>query len=300
MKGFVRSSAALLSALPLLQATGVPQIPGYEVTWSDDFASQRHSRPDPDKWIIDTGTGYPGGPPAWGTWEIQTYTDSPRNIHVSEDGNLQITALRDVQGGWTSSRIETKRGDFMAQPGGKMRIQARLKIPDLVGEGHGLGYWSAFWSLGSEFRGNYWNWPGVGEFDIMENVNTLDRVWGVLHCDKNPGGECDESNGLGDYRSCPGSPCPGNFHTYAIEVDRSTTPETLTWLVDDIAYHEIPEWWLSESVWQQTVHVPHFVLLNLAIGGGFPDGVAGFETPTNATLSGGTYEAEYVAVYNSV
>lgn len=32
------------------------------------------------------------------------------------------------------------------------------------------------------------NWPGVGEFDIMENVNGIDRVWGVLHCGVNPGG----------------------------------------------------------------------------------------------------------------
>lgn len=134
----------------------------------------------------------------------------------------------------------------------------------------------------------------------MENVNTVDRVWGVLHCDINPGGECNESNGLGDSRPCPDSRCPGNFHTYAIEVDRSTTPETLTWFVDDVKYHELDETSFSESVWRQTVQTPHFVLMNLAIGGGFPDGVAGLKTPTNATASGGTYEAEYVAVYNSV
>lgn len=156
MKAYATSLAALLSALPVLQATGVPNIPGYEVTWSDDFTGRRNSLPDPDNWIIDTGTSYPGGPPAWGTWEIQTYTNSTKNVRLSGKGNLQITAIRDLQGGWTSSRIETQRADFMAQPGGKMRIQASIKIPDLGTEAKGLGYWSAFWTLGAEYRGNYW------------------------------------------------------------------------------------------------------------------------------------------------
>ncbi|TDZ38066.1 Beta-glucanase [Colletotrichum spinosum] len=294
--GFSSISKALLLALPLIEAK-VPKIPGFELTWADDFMGRRNTLPDPDNWIIDTGTSYPGGPPAWGTWELQTYTDSVKNVRVNGKGNLQITAIRNLTGGWTSSRIETQRTDFVAKPGGKMIIQASLKTPNM--RGHGYGYWPAFWTLGSEYRGNYWNWPYVGEIDIMENVNLGDLTWGVLHCDVNPGGFCNESNGLGNSTTCPNSRCPGNFHTYSIEVDRSSDPEELRWYVDGVQYHQVNATQMSDKVWAQTVHKPHFVLLNMAMGGGFPDGVAGFKTPTNATASGGTYEAEYVAVYNT-
>ncbi|KAH7140290.1 secreted glucosidase [Dactylonectria estremocensis] len=276
----------------------IPKIRGFRLTWADDFNGYPGTLPDGGNWIIDTGTSYPGGPPAWGTWEIQTYTNSTENVRVNGKGDLLITALRNSSGSWTSSRIETQRTDFMAQPGGKMRIQADLKIPDLGN--NGVGYWAAFWTLGSEFRGDYWNWPSVGEYDIMESINTLDRVWGVLHCDTNPGGACDEPNGIGNSRPCPKSSCAGDFHTYAVEVDRTGYPETLSWFVDGEQFHQVNETQLPTDVWEKTVHRPHFILLNLAMGGGFPNGVYGGPTPTNSTVSGGTYEVAYVAVYNSI
>ncbi|KAK2468348.1 hypothetical protein H9L39_17846 [Fusarium oxysporum f. sp. albedinis] len=276
----------------------VPKVPGFKVIWSDDFNGPADTLPDPKNWIIDTGTSYPGGPPAWGTWEVQTYTDRVENVRVNGKGNLLITALRNPSGTWTSARIETQRTDFMAQPGAKMRIQADLRVPSLGDRG--IGYWAAFWTLGAEYRGDYWNWPSIGEIDIMENVNNLDRVWGVLHCGTNPGGPCNEPNGLGDSRPCPGGSCAGKFHTYAVEVDRAEYPETLRWFVDGVQYHQVNETELPEDVWEQTVHRPHFVLLNMAIGGGFPDGVHGGQTPLNTTVSGGRYEIRYVAVYNSI
>ncbi|KAL6408207.1 carbohydrate binding family 6 [Ilyonectria robusta] len=143
---------ALLCAVGVQAA--IPKIHGFRLTWADDFNGYLNTLPDEKNWIIDTGTSYPGGPPAWGTWEIQTYTNSTENVRVNGKGDLLITALRNSSGSWTSSRIETQRTDFMALPGGKMRIQADLKIPD-VGS-NGLGYWAAFWTLGSEFRGDYW------------------------------------------------------------------------------------------------------------------------------------------------
>jgi beta-glucanase (GH16 family) len=42
-------------------------------------------------------------------------------------------------------------------------------MPNVTGNA-ALGYWPAFWALGSPYRGNYQNWPGIGEFDVMENV----------------------------------------------------------------------------------------------------------------------------------
>ena len=71
------------------------------------------------------------------------------------------------------------------------------------------GYWPAFWMLGAPYRGNYQNWPSVGELDIMENVQGLNTVWATMHCGTNPGGPCNETTGLGGNlpaRARPASP----------------------------------------------------------------------------------------------
>ncbi|TEA14076.1 Glucan endo-1,3-beta-glucosidase A1 [Colletotrichum sidae] len=291
-------TAALLGAIQAVHSqVHVPQIAGYTVTWSDEFSGRKGTLPDQNNWIIDTGTSYPGGPANWGTWEIQSYTNSTSNLAVSGQGTLQITAIRDAKGGWTSARIETKRA-FMAQPGKKMRIQAALKIPNLGARG--IGYWTAFWTLGAEYRGNYWNWPSVGEIDIMENVNNLNRVWGVLHCGTQPGGVCNEPSGLANNRPCPNNaPCPGVFRTYAVEVDRSKTPETIRWFVDGQQLHSISQPQVGTAIWKNITQKPQFVLLNMAMGGAFPDALYGSKTPVASTASGGIFEAQYVAVYNS-
>ena len=62
---------------------------------------------------------------------------------------VQITAIKSGND-WTSSRIETQRTDFMAPPGGRMRIQASLNLPLVANP---IGYWPAFWTLGAKFRG---------------------------------------------------------------------------------------------------------------------------------------------------
>lgn len=291
------SLAAVLAAiLPTIQAA-VPSIPGFRLTWSDDFNGAANIGPS-GEWIVDTGTSYPGGPPNWGTGEVQTYTNSRDNLRLNGNGELMIIPLRDGSGRWTSARIETRRLDFVAAAGRKMRIQARIKMPAVTGA-EALGYWPAFWTLGRAFRGNYYNWPSVGEFDIMENVNGINAVWGVLHCGTNPGGPCQETNGLGTSIACPGSACQGNYHTYAIEVDRSTSPETLKWFVDDVHYHTVTQAQVGDSVWSQAVHAGHFILLNVAMGGGFPNGVHGGTTPTGSTAPGRAMYVDYVAVYNS-
>jgi len=102
----------------------------------------------------------------------------------------------------------------------------------------------------------------VGEFDIMESVNGLDQVYGTLHCGTDPGGVCDETNGLGSTVPCSGSTCQGNFHTYAIEVNTKTNPQTLTWTLDGVAYQTLNNNTLGAAVWKAAVLDAKFVLLN--------------------------------------
>lgn len=294
---FSKAATILSGGLPLIQAA-VPEIQDFKLTWSDDFDGAANSLPSSKNWIIDTGTSYPGGPPNWGTGEVQTYTKSLDNIHLSGDGVLNIIPLRNSSGGWTSARIETTRTDFGALPLGKMRIQANISMPDVTGD-RAAGYWPAFWTLGGAFRGKYDNWPGVGELDIMENVNGVDLVWSVMHCGTNPDGPCNEPGGLGANSSCPGSSCQGNWHTYTLEIDRTNVPEALRWYVDGQVYHYIEQDHVGYETWAHAVHSGHFALLNVAMGGEFANGVFGDKTPTKSTAPGIPMAVDYVAVYNS-
>lgn len=85
--------------------------PGWQVVWLDDFDGARGSLPSSRDWIVDTGTGYPGGASSWGTGEVQTYTADPSTIALDGRGNLTITPRRDSAGAWTSGRVETRRSE---------------------------------------------------------------------------------------------------------------------------------------------------------------------------------------------
>lgn len=274
-----------------------PPDSGWSLAWSDDFNGSAGSLPSSSNWIFDLGHSYPGGPANWGTGEIQNYTNSPSNISLDGSGNLRITPLRDGSGNWTSARIETQRTNFKPPDGGVMRIEGRIQMPNVTGNA-ALGYWPAFWALGSPYRGNYQNWPAIGEFDVMENVNGINSVWGVLHCGVAPGGPCNEFNGIGANRACPGSSCQSAFHTYRFEWDRSVSPNQLRWYVDGQQFHSVSESQVGEPGWSNMAnHAGYFILLNVAMGGGFPNGVAGFGTPTADTVSGRPMVVDYVAVY---
>ncbi|GAA1601235.1 glycoside hydrolase family 16 protein [Kribbella karoonensis] len=274
----------------------VPAPPtGWSTMWSDDFNGPSGSLPSGTNWIIDTGHGYPGGPGNWGTGEIQNYTNSTNNLSLDGSGNLRITPRRDAAGNWTSARIESQRADFKPPAGGVLAIESRIQMPNVTGDA-ALGYWPAFWALGSPYRGNYWNWPGIGEFDIMENVNGINSVWGVLHCGVNPGGPCNETTGLGANRACPGSTCQSAFHTYRFEWDTSVSPNQLRWYVDGQQFHSLSQSQFPADTWSNmTSHAGYFVLLNLAIGGAFPDALNG-PTPRASTVPDKPMVVDYVAV----
>ncbi|MFG2005548.1 glycoside hydrolase family 16 protein [Spirillospora sp. NPDC048911] len=292
--------ALSIPAASLTAHASVPPPPtGWSLVWSDDFDGPANSLPSSSNWQIDTGHGYPGGPGNWGTGEIQRYTADPANLSLDGGGNLRITPLRSGSGEWTSARIETQRADFKPADGRILRIESRVQMPNVTGS-QALGYWPAFWALGSPYRGNYWNWPAIGEFDIMENVNGINSVWGVLHCGVNPGGPCNETSGLGASRACPGSSCQSAMHAYRFEWDRSVSPNQLRWYVDGQQFHSVSQSQFDAATWNNmTGHAGYFLLLNVAMGGAFPDGVAGQATPTGATVPGRPMLVDYVAVWQS-
>lgn len=134
----------------------------------------------------------------------------------------------------------------------------------------------------------------------MENINAINKVYGTLHCGINPGGPCDETNGLSGNAVPNGTALQGNFHTYTIEVDRTDSSlEAIRWYLDGSLYWQVVSTVMDATTWNDSVHNSYYIILNMAIGGSFPDKVYGSTTPIESTASSGTLEIEYVAVYNS-
>jgi beta-glucanase (GH16 family) len=191
---------------------------------------------------------------------------------------------------------------FAARAGGEMKVTASIKQP---APAHGLGYWPAFWMLGAGFRArsagtsgimNCQKWPSVGEIDIMEDVNALSDQAGTLHCGIAPGGQCDEFTGLSSgLQPCPG--CRSGYHTYSVIVDRANTRrESITWYLDGRAYFAVTENQVGAAAWKAAVDHGFFLILDVAIGGAFPDPVCGCTTPTSSTTSGAAMGIQYVTV----
>ncbi|KUO10197.1 glycoside hydrolase family 16 protein [Streptomyces sp. DSM 15324] len=292
--GTLGLAAAAATAVTLPANASAPTPPsGWTQVFLDDFNGAAGTGVNTSNWQYSTGTSYPGGPANWGTGEVETMTSSTRNVSLDGSGNLRITPVRDSAGNWTSGRIETVRTDFQPPSGGTLRVEARLQMPNVTGTA-AEGYWPAFWMLGAPYRGNYQNWPGVGELDIMENVQGLDKVWATMHCGTNPGGPCNETTGIGNSTACPGTTCQSGFHTYTMEWDRSVSPEAIRFSVDGVTYHTVTASQVDATTWANATHHGFFVILNVAMGGAFPDALGG--GLDSATESGHPMVVDYVQV----
>ncbi|MFD9510580.1 glycoside hydrolase family 16 protein [Streptomyces mirabilis] len=283
---------AVAAVLPANASAPTPPA-GWSQVFVDDFNGAAGSGVNTSNWQYDTGTSYPGGAANWGTGEVETMTSSTNNVALDGNGNLLITPRRDASGNWTSGRIETTRTDFQPPAGGKLRVEARLQMPNVTGAA-AKGYWPAFWTLGAPYRGNYQNWPSVGELDIMENVQGLNTEWATMHCGTNPGGPCNETSGIGGNTPCAGTTCQAGFHTYAMEWDRSTSPEEIRFYLDGVNFHTVKANQVDATTWANATNHGYFVILNVAMGGGFPDAFGG--GPDSGTEPGHPLDVDYVQV----
>lgn len=234
----------------------------------DDFDGPAGSPPSAANWMHDVGTCYPGCPaPQWGTGEVETMTDSTDNVRLDGKGALEIVPTR-KDGAGSSGRIEIRRSDFTPPPGGALRIEASIALPDVTGAG-AAGYWPAFWTLEAPLRDGYTGWPGVGELDVMESVNGRDTVFGSMHCGVPDGGPCPEPVGL---TSGP-QPCPDYrtaFHPYAVEVDLTPGAEEVRRYLEGRVHRRVTADRMDSATWKRAVHHGLFLILNVAVGGKLP------------------------------
>ncbi len=287
-------------------ATTVPSAPsGWSTVFSDDFDGSAGSGVD-SQWTDDVGNEYSGTgcTSDWGTGEVESDTSSTTNVSEDGDGHLNITPV-DSGGSWTSGRIETVEDGFDAPAGGEMEVSASIEQPN---PSAGTGYWPAFWMLGDGFRDSgagtsgtmdCSNWPESGEVDIMEDVNALSEHSGTLHCGVDPGGPCDETTGLSSgLQSCSG--CDTSYNTYSVIVNRTdTSDESITYYLNGTAYYTVTESEVGTSYWEDAVDNGFFLILDVAMGGAYPNAICDCTSPTSSTSSGAAMSVGYVAVYET-
>ena len=227
--------------------------PALSLLWHDEFEGPRGASFDRTKWTAETGGS------GFGNQERQFYTTRPANVALDGKSNLVIAARREPASTamrcwygpclYTSARLKTQ--GLFAQAFG--RFEARIRIP------RGQGIWPAFWMLGANT--DTVGWPDGGEIDIMENVGREpDTVHGTIH---GPG--YSGAGGIGRPLKLTRGAFADDFHVHAVD----WAPQELRWSVDGRQYNRLTPADLPPGAKWVFDH-PHFLLLNLAVGGGWP------------------------------
>ncbi|MCE1199106.1 MAG: family 16 glycosylhydrolase [Marinilabiliales bacterium] len=169
--------------------------PGYTLVWSDEFSGNAL---DLNTWNTEIGNGTGG----WGNNELEYYTNSTRNVFLS-NGNLIIEARKEPMGGFNYSSARLTTQNKKSFKFGRIDIRAKLPVAK--------GMWPALWMLGTNIGSA--GWPACGEMDIMELVGSAPtRVRSTMHW-KNAAGAHD-SKGADYY--LPSGDFSQQFHVFSM------------------------------------------------------------------------------------
>jgi beta-glucanase (GH16 family) len=277
----------LIGILPAMTATARVATPpaapaGWTTVFNDTFAGSAGAAPSLSNWFYDIGDGRQNN-----AGEVDQTTRSTANVYLDGNGHLVLKATRSG-GSWTSGRLETTREDFMAPAGGELEMTASIKLPAAA---NALGYWPAFWAIGAPKRAGE-AWPMAGELDMMEDVNGQNAASQALH----------DAAGITRHKliacTTPASGCNSGYHTYSVIINRTNrAAEYLQFLMDGKVREKITEATVGATAWKKAIHHGFFIILDLAVGGTYPDEACRCTTPSTATTSGASMKLGYVAVY---
>jgi beta-glucanase (GH16 family) len=258
-----------------LSANSNPEA-GYKLVWSDEF--NKDGRPDPNNWTYERGFVR--------NQELQWY--QPDNAKC-QNGLLIIEGRRQRKENpryradardwrqsreyaeYTSSSLTTRR--LHSWMFGRFEMRGRIDTRP--------GLWPAFWTLGIEGP-----WPANGEIDIMEYYRGVllanaawagVRRWAALWDDsRKPITEFNDPN------------WSQKFHIWRMDWDA----DSIKLYVDDLLLNQVD---LKETInkngdGKNPFHQPHYIILNLAIGG-----TSGGD-PSNTKFPA-KFEVDYVRIY---
>ncbi|MEX0927811.1 MAG: glycoside hydrolase family 16 protein [Balneolales bacterium] len=271
---------AVLFALPFLTycsgsgSSEVESPDGFNLVWSDEFDVD--GPPDPNNWNFENGFVRNN--------EHQWYR--PDNARV-EDGHLIIEAVREENlknpdydpdsDSWrenrefieyTSSSMRTRGQHSWLY--GRFEIKARIDTRP--------GIWPAFWSLGTSG-----GWPAGGEVDIMEYYRGTILANAAWLSDR---GRTPSWDGVKKPISEFEDDWSDKFHVWRMDWDE----DFIRLYVDDLLLNEVD---LTETInpdGTNPFHHPHYILVNLAIGGHAGGDPSETEFPSR-------YEVDYVRIY---
>ncbi|MGN6638473.1 MAG: glycoside hydrolase family 16 protein, partial [Mucilaginibacter sp.] len=201
--------------------------------------------------------------------EQQAYVDSSSVLYLvkgraaegARNGALVIKAI--YHPGYMSK--EQKKYDFLSG-----RINSRKKMEFTYGTAtarmrmtSGAGLWPAFWALGEG------NWPDCGEIDMMETVGDGRWISNALH-----GPNYFGNTPLAYRYYLPNHQSVDEWHTYSVD----WTPDKLVFKTDGVITYTVNRA-MVEHYGRWAFDNPKFLILNFALGGGYPNGVNKITTP---------------------
>ena len=247
---------------------GAQERAGWKLVWSDEF--DKPGLADAKKWTYETGFVR--------NKESQYYTKARLENARVENGNLVIEGRKEAYKGpdgkdahYTAASLTTE-GLFETTYG---RVEVRAKLP------RGRGMWPAIWMLGTSITTV--GWPKCGEIDIMEAVgHEPGKVFATVHW---YGHEKGKHASLGG--KLPGQKPADDLHVYAVEwfADR------MDFYYDEAKYFTYPIEKAGADD-KNPFHKPHYLLLNLAIGGGW-----GGQKGIDDSVFPQQYVIDYVRIY---
>ncbi|MCL2651787.1 MAG: family 16 glycosylhydrolase [Candidatus Azobacteroides sp.] len=234
----------------------------YYLVWEDEFNDGKL-----DKSVWNTEVDGDGG----GNNELQYYRDENVSVGVepvSRENCLILTAKKEDFEGHTctSGRLNTV-GNMEFKYG---KLEGRIKLPKTAN-----GLWPAFWMLGGDI--SEVGWPQCGEVDIMEMGSYTgisygaqeEYFGGTFHW-----GESWPQMSWGQEYTW-GYSLQDDFHLFTLVwdensfkmyLDQDKYPDTAPYVEMNISkINGTDEWQVAHYF-----HKPFYVVLNLAVGGNFP------------------------------
>jgi beta-glucanase (GH16 family) len=275
---FVLSLVAFEKAENTSNSTAKSPSTTYQLVWSDEFNTA--GLPDSTKWDHEIGF-------------VRNYEDQwyQKENAICENGLLVITGKQEHKpnpnyipgsNNWRNSRqwIEYTASSLMMKKVhsykyGKLEVRAKIDAQ--------TGLWPAIWTLGVSGE-----WPSNGEVDVMEyydNKILANYAWGSTK----------KGKAIWDGASIPvdslgGVKWANHFHIWTYEWDEKTMIIALDGVVMNTA--DLTQT-INQSDGKNPFHQPHYLLLNLAMGGTQGGSLSNTVLPSK-------YLIDYVRIYQKI